>query len=204
VTWHKSGCFRVKVDFLEGADLPERLEPVIAAFAVELPALALEYADVAGDVSRRCSVADLEAFLGGLVEPAWVYIVEQGEDSVDLVSGCAIEGLEDFGDSLFGDTLQRGGWSLELFAVISDRSLSSSFIGRNWEGYCARSGRGRSLNYCACERDSQRACSPTVAGATLTTERLGRASSRETRFGARESHPKATPRPPQGHPKAIY
>ena len=38
--------------------------------------------------------------------------------------------------------------------MISDRSLSSSFIERNWEGYCARSDLGRSLNYCACERDT--------------------------------------------------
>jgi hypothetical protein len=59
-------------------------------------------------------VADLEAFFGGLVEPAWVYIVEQGEDSVNLVSGRAVEGLEDFGDSLLGDSLQGGGWTLEL------------------------------------------------------------------------------------------
>lgn len=59
-------------------------------------------------------MADLEAFLGGLVEPARVYIVEQGEDSVDLVSGCTVEGLEDFSDLLLGDSLQRVGWTLEL------------------------------------------------------------------------------------------
>jgi hypothetical protein len=31
----------------------------------------------------------------------------------------------------------------------SERSLSSSFIGRNWEWYRSQGGSGRSLNYCA-------------------------------------------------------
>jgi hypothetical protein len=115
VAWQELGCSGVKVEFLKGADFPEGLEPIIAAFAVELSAIALENADVAGDVGRRCSVADFEALFCGLVEPARVYIIEQGEDSVDLVSGRAVEGLEDFGDSLLGDSLQRGGWTLELF-----------------------------------------------------------------------------------------
>ena len=78
-----------------------------------------------------------------------------------------------------------GRWS--FFAATSDRSLSSSFIGRNWEGYCARGGRGRSLNYCACEMDLQRGSRPTLAGATLTAQRVARVSGRGKRFGRRDS-----------------
>jgi hypothetical protein len=46
------GCFRVEVEFLKGADFPERLEPVIATFVIEFSGVALEDADVAGDVGR--------------------------------------------------------------------------------------------------------------------------------------------------------
>jgi hypothetical protein len=78
-----------------------------------------------------------------------------------------------------------GRWS--FFAATSDRSLSSSFIGRNWEGYCARGGRGRSLNYCACEMDLKRGGRPSLAGATLSAQRVARVSGRGTRFSRRES-----------------
>jgi hypothetical protein len=52
VAWQELGCSGVKVEFLKGADFPEGLEPIIAAFAVELSAITLENADVAGDVGR--------------------------------------------------------------------------------------------------------------------------------------------------------
>lgn len=42
VAGQEIGRIGVKVEFFEGADFPERLEPVVAAFAVELTAFALD------------------------------------------------------------------------------------------------------------------------------------------------------------------
>jgi len=50
VAWQKVGCFGIEVEFLEGANFPEGLEPIIAAFTIELAAAALEHSDVAGNM----------------------------------------------------------------------------------------------------------------------------------------------------------
>ena len=117
VAGQELGCFRVKVELLKGADFPERLEPVIAAFAIKLPGVALEYSDVAGDVSRRGSVAEFEPLLCGLKEEVRVYIVEQGEDGVHPILGLPVEGVEYLGDPSLGNALQGGRQWLELFGA---------------------------------------------------------------------------------------
>jgi hypothetical protein len=100
------GCLPVEDDFFDGADLPKRLGPVVAAFAVEFPGFALQQADVTGKVGRGRAGGELHAFSGRLGKPTISRIIEEREDDVDLVVNPQRQSTENLTDPGLGDPLE--------------------------------------------------------------------------------------------------
>ncbi len=72
----------VKQHRFDAAQLAQWLNPVVAAFAVQLPASALKDTDMACKMSCSRTVTELKAS-GGLREPACGLIVKESENTID-------------------------------------------------------------------------------------------------------------------------
>src|ERR1700687_3671864 len=66
------------------AQFPQRLDPVVPAFAIQSCGTALKHADVATQMCRRSAVRELES-LGCRSKPTRSLVVQKGKNSVNDV-----------------------------------------------------------------------------------------------------------------------
>lgn len=117
----------VEEDLLDGADLPQGLQPVVAALAVGLAFAALQDAEVAADMGDGCALAELDA--GGevfvlLTVEAVVDVIQQGEHGIALIDGVAVDFTQHGANAVLGHTLVGGG---DGVLSLRDRIVSELF-----------------------------------------------------------------------------